>query len=292
MWDKESGAEKKDRLGKKKAGIVKKTRPETKPSYIAPKGSDPTNQHDPFYEKSPLYSWDPILKTFVVTKKSIIQAKPKVKTPDPTSIKDVIFKPTKPWKLAGSSVQQTDKHKDDGVDKQSRKQVVQQEKYVSKMLASKSKPAVKPPPAVALPRTIDKPVTDIIQPIPQPQPKPTQVLSKLQQVTHKQTKSKFDAYIEDQHGNRKDISQFAHDKFGNVVLHDDKELHKEFHIPAAYNVVRGGDHNIHMGYHAERYTPKFAQITPKINSSHAQPTFAKPVTPQEPKAESVQMPKG
>ena len=89
MWDKESGQEKKDRLGKKKAGIIKKTRPETKPSYIAPKGSDITNQHDPFYEKSPLYAWDSILKTFVVTKKT--QAK-QVKAPDPTSIKELIFK--------------------------------------------------------------------------------------------------------------------------------------------------------------------------------------------------------
>ena len=147
MWDKESEAEKKERLGKKKAGIVKKTRPETKPTYIAPKGSDVTNQHDPFYSKSPLYSWDLIRKTFVVAKKtkSTIQAKkPKVKTPDPTSIKDVIFKPTKPWKLAGSSNQPTDKHKDTGVQKQTRKQVVEQEKYISKMLESEKHKPPKP----------------------------------------------------------------------------------------------------------------------------------------------------
>ena len=124
-------------------------------------------------------------------------------------------------------------------------------------------------------------------------PKPTQVLSNLQQVKHKQTKSAFDAYIEDQHGDKKNLSLFAHDKYGNVVLHDDKELHKEFHVSSIYNVVRGADHNIHLGYHAERVTPKFAQAAPKVISSHAQPKFAKPVqapktTPQEPKSDIVQ----
>ena len=123
-------------------------------------------------------------------------------------------------------------------------------------------------------------------------PKPTQVLSNLQQVKHKQTKSAFDAYIEDQHGDKKNLSLFAHDKYGNVVLHDDKELHKEFHVSSIYNVVRGADHNIHMGYHAERAPPpKFAHSITKINSMHAQPKFAKP-TQVEPKAETIQAPKG
>ena len=98
-------------------------------------------------------------------------------------------------------------------------------------------------------------------------------------------------YIEDQHGSSKDLSQFARDKWGNVVLHDDKELHKEFHVSSIYNVVRGVDHNIHMGYHAERVTPKFAQSVSKVNSMHAQPKFAKSPEP-EPKAEAVQAPKG
>ena len=118
----------------------------------------------------------------------------------------------------------------------------------------------------------------------------TQILGKLQQVVHKQTKSAFDSYIEDQHGNRKNLSMFAHDKYGNVVLQDDKELHKEFHVSSVYNVVRGVDHNIHLGYHGERVVPKFANSVTKINSSHAQPKFAPETTEVEPKADTVQAP--